>query len=73
MVKCLVELHHGTVHVDSERDDRGTRFVIRIPMGKAHLTPEELSPAPVRQLSHREVAPMREMNETKVEALIGVD
>jgi ligand-binding sensor domain-containing protein/signal transduction histidine kinase len=73
MVKCLVELHHGTVHVDSERDDRGTRFIIRIPMGKSHLTPEELSPAPVRQFSHREVAPMREMNETKVEALIGVD
>jgi signal transduction histidine kinase len=70
MVKAIVELHHGEIFVDTSEDVAGVRFVIHLPMGKNHLTPEELAPAPPRKLTHREVAPMREMNETKVEALV---
>jgi hypothetical protein len=47
--------------------------VVRLPLGKEHLTPEELTPAPVRRLSSRDVAPMREVTETKIEALVGVE
>jgi ligand-binding sensor domain-containing protein/signal transduction histidine kinase len=73
MVKAIVDLHHGEIFVDTGEDVAGTRFVVRLPLGKEHLTPEELTPAPVRRLSSRDVAPMREVTETKIEALVGVE
>jgi len=46
----IVELHHGVIEAVSPRDETmGARFVIRLPMGKAHLKPEEMvesHPAP---------------------------
>lgn len=42
IVKGLVELHHGTVHVTSRQEERsGTEFVVRLPFGGGHLKPEE--------------------------------
>jgi signal transduction histidine kinase/ligand-binding sensor domain-containing protein len=69
MVKEIVELHHGSITVESEEMDHN-HFVVRIPMGKAHLTPEELEAAAERVRSAREVEPMRVMNDTKIEALV---
>ncbi|MBP2337585.1 PAS domain S-box-containing protein [Saccharothrix coeruleofusca] len=36
LVRELVELHGGTITVDSQ-EGRGTRFTIRLPFGRAHL------------------------------------
>jgi signal transduction histidine kinase/ligand-binding sensor domain-containing protein len=72
VARSIVELHHGEIFLDQSAEVTGTRFVIRLPKGKKHLTPEELAPAPVRKLSQREVAPMKTINETKIEALVGV-
>lgn len=41
LTKMLVELHHGTVQARNETD--GVVFQLRIPVGKEHLTREELS------------------------------
>lgn len=41
LVKDLVELHHGTITVTSE-PGRGSEFVVSLPLGKAHLKPEEI-------------------------------
>jgi len=39
----IVELHHGIITVNSSGvEDAGTRFVIQLPMGNAHLKPEEI-------------------------------
>ncbi|MDQ1350699.1 MAG: hypothetical protein QG657_1001, partial [Acidobacteriota bacterium] len=39
----LVELHHGTIAVESkEGENSGTRFTVRIPLGKDHLQPHEI-------------------------------
>jgi signal transduction histidine kinase/DNA-binding response OmpR family regulator len=39
----LVELHHGTITVESrEGQNSGSRFTVRIPLGKDHLKPHEL-------------------------------
>ena len=39
--KELINLHHGTITVKSEKG-RGTNFEIRLPTGKAHLQPDEI-------------------------------
>jgi signal transduction histidine kinase/DNA-binding response OmpR family regulator len=39
----IVELHHGTIAVHSRREEpSGTEFVVRLPMGDAHLEPGEI-------------------------------
>ncbi len=43
LAKELVELHQGTISVESEVG-KGSVFAIRLPIGKAHLQPEEIRP-----------------------------
>ncbi len=42
LVKELVELHHGDISVQSAPGE-GTKFTVRLPLGKTHLTPEEIA------------------------------
>ncbi len=41
LTKELVELHKGTIRVESE-DGKGTKFTVSIPLGKDHLKPDEI-------------------------------
>ncbi len=41
LVKELVNLHHGDISVHSS-EKKGTKFIIRLPLGKAHLKPDEI-------------------------------
>ena len=41
VVKEFVELHHGTVGVES-RDGEGSTFIVYLPLGKDHLRNEEI-------------------------------
>lgn len=43
IAKEMVELHHGTIEVHSHEDrDSGTEFIIRLPLGNAHLEANEI-------------------------------
>jgi len=42
LCKMIVELHHGEIEALAGKDGIGSEFVVRIPMGKEHLQPEEL-------------------------------
>ncbi len=46
LVKELIELHYGTITVDSETGDNGkagwTEFTISLPLGRAHLKDDEI-------------------------------
>ena len=41
LVKELVELHHGRISVVSELE-KGTSFIVQLPLGKGHLKPAEI-------------------------------
>ena len=45
LVKELVELHHGTVQVQSEMG-RGTTFTVLLPLGRGHLEDDEIADVP---------------------------
>lgn len=45
LVKELVELHHGTIRVQSEIG-RGTTFSVQLPLGRAHLKDDEIVEVP---------------------------
>ncbi|MBP1656683.1 MAG: ATP-binding region ATPase domain protein [Bacteroidetes bacterium] len=45
LVKEVVELHHGTIRVQSEIG-RGTTFSIQLPLGRAHLKDDEIVEVP---------------------------
>ncbi len=42
LTRSLVELHHGTITAQNNTDGKGCLFVVTIPMGHAHLSPDEL-------------------------------
>lgn len=42
LTKELVELHEGKIEVESE-EGKGATFIVKIPLGKEHLKPEEIS------------------------------
>ncbi len=43
LTRQLARLHHGTIHAENIPDGTpGSRFVIRLPLGHAHLKPEEM-------------------------------
>jgi signal transduction histidine kinase/DNA-binding response OmpR family regulator len=45
LMKELVELHHGTISVQSEIG-RGTTFTVQLPLGRSHLRDDEIVEAP---------------------------
>ncbi|MDR0962624.1 MAG: hybrid sensor histidine kinase/response regulator, partial [Mediterranea sp.] len=50
--RSLVELHHGTLFAENREDASGSRFVIRIPLGVAHLNTDELGNASTPVVHH---------------------
>lgn len=42
LTRSLVELHHGKIYVENNKDQAGCSFIIRLPLGNRHLRPEEL-------------------------------
>ncbi|MDR2917989.1 MAG: response regulator [Tannerella sp.] len=53
LTRSLVNLHHGNIRAE-KNDDKGTRMVVRIPLGKGHLKTEELEDNPelMQQTGH---------------------
>jgi signal transduction histidine kinase/DNA-binding response OmpR family regulator/ligand-binding sensor domain-containing protein len=45
LTKELITLHHGRIDVHSS-EEKGTEFVVRLPMGKDHLSADEIASAP---------------------------
>lgn len=46
LCRSLVVLHHGTIDAENNENKPGSRFIIRLPLGKEHLNAEEIDDAP---------------------------
>ena len=42
LTRSLVELHHGTIEAHNNATGPGCEFIVTIPLGNEHLTPEEM-------------------------------
>lgn len=47
LTRSLVDLHHGSIHVENNTDQPGCSFIIRLPLGKEHLQPKEIGTNPI--------------------------
>ncbi|MBP6609566.1 MAG: response regulator [Paludibacter sp.] len=43
LTRILVDMHHGTIYARNKTEGEGTEFVVHIPVGRAHLQPNELA------------------------------
>lgn len=43
LTKILVELHHGTVSASNRKDNNGSCFTLRLPLGKYHIKNSEIA------------------------------
>ncbi len=44
LTKSIVELHQGTISAENNIDAPGCRFIVRLPLGKDHLTEDDIIP-----------------------------
>lgn len=42
LTRSLVYLHHGSIKAENNEDGKGCRFIVTMPLGNAHLKPEEM-------------------------------
>ena len=62
IVKEILELHHGDIGVESSRgENSGTKFTIRLPLGKEHLSPDEIIDLSVSPYMHKGHSEIREL------------
>ena len=52
LTHSLVELHHGNIRVENNKDKKGCRFIIQIPSGKEHLKSEEMQAESANEKMH---------------------
>lgn len=81
LTKGIVELHHGSIRVESELG-KGTSFIVTLPLGNAHFAQEELSkqteeepqeeiirpetPIALPQEELEEAAPLKQLSDAKI-------
>ena len=46
LCKMIVDMHHGTIEAANRTDERGSVFTVTLPLGNAHLAPEEIDNTP---------------------------
>ena len=72
--RALVNLHKGEIKAENRTDGPGSRFIIQLPLGNAHLpaddlvTNENILPAPLHRIHHQffpDIMPIKSINGKK--------
>ena len=74
LTRSIAELHHGTIYAKNNKNTRGCQFVTRIPLGKKHLTPDEInhnSSLETKEAHNKPVIPEEKNPETEQEIIYG--
>ena len=58
LCKMIVDMHHGTIQAHNRQDGvKGSQFVVTLPLGKAHLSEEEIDAQPEQPAAQKLTAP----------------
>lgn len=68
LTKELVQLHKGKISVESE-PGKGSRFTVSLPLGKDHLSPEEICEPDEEKEYEKEISETEEEEESKPEEI----
>ena len=75
LTRSLVELHYGTISASNNEGEKGSKFehgsefIIRIPLGKDHLKPEELiDEEEIKEKQNQELAEVEQLEQEVKEA-----
>ena len=75
LTRSLVELHYGTISARNNEGEKGSKFehgsefIIRIPLGKGHLKPEELiNEEEIKEKQNQELAEVEQLEQEVKEA-----
>ena len=60
LTKQLVTLHHGEISVYNNADGKGCTFKVALPVGSAHLKPEELLQTPIEETTEESILKIEE-------------
>ena len=72
LTKELVELHKGKIEVESE-EGKGATFVLKIPLGKDHLKPEQISEKDNLYEEQKNIQEYYDENENKAEQKVDIE
>lgn len=53
LARSITELHHGTIKAENDKDGKGSRFTIRLPLGKEHLGASEIVDNSIVEYKHQ--------------------
>lgn len=56
LARSIIELHHGSIRAENNKDGKGCRFTIRLPIGKEHLKAEEITENSIVGYKHEYIA-----------------
>ena len=70
LTRSLVELHHGSIVAHNNTDGPGCEFTVTIPLGKEHLSPEEIVEDVTEELEEEERIITEEPEEEEVAPVV---
>ena len=76
LCKMIVDMHHGTIEANNRTDVQGSVFTVTLPVGKEHLTPEEveeLVEQPVEEQQDGTAVGIRPKSSSGIHVLIADD
>ncbi len=66
LCKMIVDMHHGTITAENRTDGHGAVFTVSLPLGNAHLKPEEIEEHPTETAETKTVIPTQSSSRRRV-------